>query len=110
MDIAERYGSDLRRLLLTADRLSDAAIRLGFCWLKTPFSSVSASLCSVTWRDHRRPLRRLAVFRRGLDRRLRPLRFGELRDRLAAFLDAPACLAMAPPCWNASPFNVITHG
>jgi hypothetical protein len=45
----------LRRLLLSADRFSDAAIALGSLLVNTPLSSVSASLCSVTACDQRRP-------------------------------------------------------
>jgi len=55
MDRAERNGLVLRRLLFSADRFKEAAIRLGSRDVKTPFSRVSASLCSVTWRDQRRP-------------------------------------------------------
>lgn len=46
MDSAERKGLPLRRLLFSADRFKDAAIRLGSRDAKTPFSRVSASLCS----------------------------------------------------------------
>jgi hypothetical protein len=60
MDSAERKGSDLRRLLRSADRFNDAAIRLGSRKVNTPRSSVSASLCSVTRRDQRPPSRVLA--------------------------------------------------
>src|SRR5436190_9760474 len=55
MERAERNGSALRRLLLTAERFSDAAIRLGSRRVKTPLSSVSTSLRSVTLCDQRRP-------------------------------------------------------
>jgi hypothetical protein len=45
----------LRRLLLSADLFNEDAIRFGSRNVKTPLSRVSASLCSVTWRDQRRP-------------------------------------------------------
>src|SRR5882757_10144242 len=54
MESAERNGSDLRRVLCSADDFNDAAIRFGSCCVNTPFLRVSASLCSVTWRDQRR--------------------------------------------------------
>jgi len=43
----------LRRRLCSAERLSDAAICLALGLVKTPLSSVSASLCSVTSCDQR---------------------------------------------------------
>jgi hypothetical protein len=48
MESAERNGLALRRLLFSAERFKDAAIRLGSRDVNTPFSRVSASLCSVT--------------------------------------------------------------
>jgi hypothetical protein len=54
MDIAERKGSDLRRRLRSAERLSDSAICLGVLFVKTPFSRSSALLVCITRRDHRR--------------------------------------------------------
>src|SRR4029450_2622165 len=57
MESAERKGLALRRLLLSADRFKEAAIRLGSRDVKTPLSRVGASLCSVTCRDQRRPVR-----------------------------------------------------
>lgn len=88
MDSAERNGSDFRRLLRSADRFKDAAIRLGSRKVKTPRSSVSASLCSVTRRDQRLP-RRVpvpAVRRAGpvFLLRLAGLRLGRL-DAVAVF-------------------------
>src|SRR5215471_19175310 len=74
MESAERNGLLFRRLLLSADRFNDAAIRLGSRNVKTPLSRVSASLCSVTCCDQSRPVpaaRRDEPLRRGL-RRLRP--------------------------------------
>jgi len=43
----------LRRLLRSAERFSDAAMALGLPLVKTPRSSVSASLFSVTFCDQR---------------------------------------------------------
>src|SRR5262245_64963340 len=92
MESAERYGSALRRRLRSADRLSDAAMRLGSRRVKTPLSSVSASLCSVTWRDQRRPPRRLVAGRLGdLLARLGLL---DLRLRVFRRFDAVAFFAM----------------
>src|SRR3981189_2685227 len=91
MERAERKGAALRRLLRSADRFNDAAICLGSFDVKTPLSSVSASLCSVTRRDQRRPFRECAV---GLDAPL--LRSPDLRFRVLCLLDAVAFLAMAP--------------
>src|SRR5262249_47659873 len=54
MESAERKGLLFRRVLLSADRFNDAAIRLGSRDVNTPLSRVSASLCSVTCRDQRR--------------------------------------------------------
>jgi hypothetical protein len=48
----------LRRLLRSADRFNDAAMRLGSRNVNTPWSRVSASLCSVTRADQRLPPRR----------------------------------------------------
>src|SRR5260370_31863748 len=42
MESADRKGLPLRRLLFSADRFKDAAIRLGSRDVKTPFSRVSA--------------------------------------------------------------------
>src|SRR5215831_11426402 len=89
MESAERKGLLFRRLLLSADRFSDAAIRLGSRNVKTPLSRVSASLCSVTCCDQRRPVpaaRRDEPLCRGL-RRLRP----------AFPLEVAVFLAIAPP-------------
>src|SRR3972149_2462701 len=54
--MAERKGSALRRLLSSADRLSEAAISFGSLSVNTPVSRSSARECSVTacdqrWRD-----------------------------------------------------------
>src|SRR5262245_23271469 len=89
MDSAERKGLALRRLLLSAERFKEAAIRLGSRNVKTPLSRVSASLCSVTWRDQRRPLP--ARRDEAPCRRPRPL-------RPALRLDAIDFLAIASPC------------
>src|SRR3979490_2646446 len=90
MESAERNGSALRRLLRSAERFNEAAIRLGSLEVKTPPSRVSASLCSVTSCDQRRG--RLAVVVRpdglGFRRRLVDLRAPLPR------LDATAFLAM----------------
>lgn len=89
MESAERNGSALRRLLRSAERFNEAAIRLGSLDVNTPPSRVSASLCSVTARDQRR---RGLVVRRdapGLLRRLVDLRVARPRR-----LDAAAFLAM----------------
>jgi hypothetical protein len=78
-----------RRLLLSADRFNDAAIRLGSRDVNTPLSRVSASLCSVTRADQRRlPPRAVFEARRELPRPL-GLRF--------RFLDALDFLAMVSP-------------
>jgi hypothetical protein len=91
MESAERNGSAWRRLLRSAERFNEAAIRLGSLEVNTPPSRVSASLCSVTARDQRR--RGLAVVVRrdapGLLRRLVDLRAAPPRR-----LDAAAFLAM----------------
>jgi hypothetical protein len=77
-------------LLRSAERFNEAAIRLGSFEVKTPPSSVSASLCPVTACDQRR---RLAVAVRrdepGFLRRMPDLRAGP-----APRLDAAAFLAM----------------
>jgi hypothetical protein len=54
IDIAERKGSDFRRSLRSAERLSDWATALGLRFLNTPCSRSSASLFAVTRFDHRR--------------------------------------------------------
>src|SRR3970040_759375 len=51
MDMAERKGGALRRVLASAERLSDSAIRFGSCQVKTPSSSSSAKLSRVTLAD-----------------------------------------------------------
>src|SRR6266446_4753627 len=89
MESAERKGLLFRRRLLSADRFNDAAIRLGSRNVKTPLSRVSASLCSVTCCDQRRPVpaaRRDEPRCRGL-RHLRP----------AFLLEAAVFLTIAPP-------------
>src|SRR5262249_53699221 len=83
MESAERKGLLFRRLLLSADRFKDAAIRLGSRDVKTPLSRVSASLCSVTCRDQRRPFRAA------------PLRRAPWRLRLALLVSAALSLAIA---------------
>lgn len=55
-DMAERNGDDFLRALRSALRLSERAIARGSS-LNTPRWRSSASLRSVTWRDHRRVLR-----------------------------------------------------
>src|SRR5215470_11474498 len=85
MESAERKGLLFRRELLSADRFKDAAIRLGSRDVKTPLSRLSASLCSVTCCDQRRPFR--AVPAPG-------------RLRLALRRDAAVFLAIAPPHAN----------
>jgi len=52
MELAERYGVDLRWRLFSADLFKEAAIARGLRSLKTESSSVSASLVSVTCCDH----------------------------------------------------------
>jgi hypothetical protein len=54
IDSAERYGLVLRRLLRSAERLSDAAICFGSRKVNTPPLRSSASLVSVTRFDQRR--------------------------------------------------------
>lgn len=46
MDMAERNGSALRRLLASAERFNDAAISFGSSSTNTPFLRVSARECS----------------------------------------------------------------
>jgi predicted glycoside hydrolase/deacetylase ChbG (UPF0249 family) len=53
MDMADRNGSALRRLLFSADRLRERAIRLGLDQVKTPRSRSSASLSRITRPDQR---------------------------------------------------------
>src|SRR5436305_15272869 len=87
MESADRKGLPLRRLLFSADRFKDAAIRLGSRDVKTPFSRVSASLCSVAWRDQRRPVRR----------RDEPLCVRPRHLRVALVFDADLGFDIAPP-------------
>jgi hypothetical protein len=54
MDIADRKGGDLRRVLLSAERLSDFAIARGSDFLKTLGSRSIALLVRVTLPDQRR--------------------------------------------------------
>lgn len=54
MDIAERKGGAFRRVLRSAERLSDAAIRRGSDHVKTPGSRSIASLSRMTRPDQRR--------------------------------------------------------
>src|SRR5262249_57732500 len=89
MESAERKGLLFRRVLLSADRFNDAAIRLGSRDVNTPLSRVSASLCSVTCRDQRRPVRAA--------RRDEPLCRPPWRLRPALLLDAAVFFAIAPP-------------
>jgi tripartite-type tricarboxylate transporter receptor subunit TctC len=84
----------LRRRLRSAERRNDDATRLGSSRVKTPLSRVSASLCSVTCRDQRRPACFDLGFFRAALLRLWVLR-GALRPRLdtlcavAAISDKP---------------------
>src|SRR5262245_9921643 len=91
MESAERNGLLFRRELLSADRFKDAAIRSGSRNVKTPLARLSASLCSVTCRDQRRPFRAV------------PLRRGPWRLRPALLLDPAVFLAIAPPRANGYP-------
>ena len=52
IDIAERNGSALRRLLRSAERLSERAMAFGSVFVKTPRCKSSASLVSITLWDH----------------------------------------------------------
>jgi hypothetical protein len=52
IDIAERNGSALRRVLCSAERLSERAMAFGSLFVKTPCSRSSASLRSITLCDH----------------------------------------------------------
>jgi hypothetical protein len=52
IDIAERNGSAFRRVLCSAERLSDRAMAFGSLLVKTPCSRSSASLRSITFADH----------------------------------------------------------
>src|SRR6516225_3216122 len=88
MESAERKGLLFRRELLSADRFKDAAIRSGSRNVKTPLSRLSASLCSVTCCDQRRPFRAVP---------------GRWRLRAALLLDAAVFLAIAPPRANGYP-------
>jgi hypothetical protein len=58
IDIADRYEFDFRRRLRSADRFRETAIFRGVDLVKTPFSSVRASLSGVTRADQRFPRRR----------------------------------------------------
>src|SRR5215211_2248338 len=81
--MADWYGVVLRRLLRSAERFSDRAIRCGLLDLNTDFSRSSALLCLVTRADQRP------------DRAV-PLRAGALRA--VVFLRAVLrVLAMAQP-------------
>jgi hypothetical protein len=51
MDIAERNGSALRRLLRSAERLRERAMAFGSLFVKTPPSKSSASLRCITFAD-----------------------------------------------------------
>ena len=66
IDIAERNGLDLRRVLASADRLSDCATSRALGSVNTPGSRSSASLVRITRADHRAPLRREALGRMAL--------------------------------------------
>lgn len=52
IDIAERNGSAFRRLLRSAERLSERAMAFGSLFVKMPDSRSSASLRSITFADH----------------------------------------------------------
>src|SRR6185312_5316273 len=52
IDIADRSGADLRRLLRSAERFSDTAMSCALRFLNTPCSRSSASLSRVTLPDH----------------------------------------------------------
>lgn len=52
IDIAERNGSALRRVLRSADRFNESAIAFGSLFVKTPGSRSSALLYCVTLADH----------------------------------------------------------
>ena len=102
MDIAERKGSDLRRRLRSAERLSDSAICLGVLFVKTPFSRSSALLVCITRRDHRwLALAVRAALARLVRRRFetakarpvvtaQPARFARVRAAFLAASDRPA--------------------
>src|SRR5579871_3932029 len=62
--MAERKGADLRLLLASAERLSEAAIARAESLQKTPCSRSSASLVRMTRADHRDPRTRFADFAR----------------------------------------------
>src|SRR6266567_4632959 len=67
--MADRYGVDFRRVLCSAERLSERAISSGFCLENTLRSRSSALLLRVTLPDHRAALpsrlglRDLSIFR-----------------------------------------------
>jgi hypothetical protein len=52
IDIAERNGSALRRVLRSAERFNDRAMAFGSLFAKMPCSRSSASLRSITFADH----------------------------------------------------------
>lgn len=56
IDIAERNGALLRRLLRSAERLSESATARGLCLVNTLCSRSSALLVRMTRADHRREL------------------------------------------------------
>jgi hypothetical protein len=85
IDIADWNGRAFRRVLRSADRFSDRAIRRGSFVVKTPRSRSSASLRSATFCDHRRAGAR-RVRRRGV------VLAGPFRDRD----DAARAMAAAP--------------
>ena len=86
--MADWYGVPLRRLLASADRLSESAIRRGFFSVNTPAFRSSALLFRVTSADH---LWGLFLLREVWD---------PLFDRVLGFRDIndqPLCLKAALP-------------
>lgn len=68
--MAERKGSDLRRLLVSAERLSEVAIARADSFVKMPSSRSSALLVRMTSADQRAPPLPADEGARALPRRL----------------------------------------
>jgi hypothetical protein len=92
MDMADRKGLDLRRLLASDERFSERAMARALLSLKTPDLRSSASLLAITWLDHLEG-RLLAVpadcFACGLDLVFADFAFGFIRRRLYVWITGP---------------------
>src|SRR5437870_13526045 len=83
IDIAERNGALLRRLLCSAERLSDSATARGLRLVKTRFSRVRALLVRITRADHRRA-EAVAMHKGACEHRARSLTARDLRAKTIA--------------------------